>query len=347
MQKKWFTKTEPGYSGRFLKEEDFSAKEEEPQIKQETPELPKLTFFDDNNLYTDMANTGREIKIRAPSNFTRDRTKTMKFLQEVTLFLQVNKAIYDTNKKKIIFSLSFMNGGMASVWALEQGNREWLGTWQGFVTEVKEAFPPIDNAGSAWMEIKTLKQGDNLEDYINQFFILKTRSGLTKDTALIEYFVDGLKPALLDKIFTMENIPNTLNGVIKAVAKYDGNWRRAKAIAGRAWETHEKKTATAPKTMKSTLEINCLSQQERNKHMQKGLCFICHSLGHRASDHKHGNFPLPDQTNRHRYLPPELMNCFIPKRKGIKAYVNIKAILGDLDKEEKGKALTLMEEAGF
>jgi hypothetical protein len=86
-QKKWFTKTEPRHPGRFLKEEDFSEEEEEPQIKQETPEPPKLTFLDNNDLYTDMANTGKEIRIRAPSNFTGDRTKTMKFLQEVTLFL--------------------------------------------------------------------------------------------------------------------------------------------------------------------------------------------------------------------------------------------------------------------
>jgi Retrotransposon gag protein len=106
--------------------------------------------------------------------------------------------------------------------------------WQGFVTEVKEAFSPIDDAGSAQTEMKTLKQGDDLEDYINQFLILKTRLGLTKDTALIEYFMDSLKPALLDKIFTMENVPTTLDGMVKAVAKYEGNWKRAKAIAGKA-----------------------------------------------------------------------------------------------------------------
>jgi hypothetical protein len=194
--------------------------------------------------------------------------------------------------------------------------------------------------------MKTLKQGDDLEDYINQFLILKTRSGLTEDTALIEYFMDGLKPALLDKIFTMENVLTTLNGMIKAAAKYEGNWKRAKAITGKAWETYEKKIPT-PKAMKTTLEINRLSQQERNKHMQKGLCFMCHSPGHRASDHKHGSFPPLDQTNRRGYLLPELMNRFTPKRKGTEAYANIKAILGDLDEEERGKTLTLMEEAGF
>jgi hypothetical protein len=165
-----------------------------------------------------------------------------------------------------------------------------------------------------------------LEDYINQFLILKARSGLTEDTTFVEYLMDSLKPALLDKIFTMENILTTLNGMVKAVAKYKGNWKRAKAIAGKAWETHKKKTA-APKTMKLTLEINHLSQQEKNKHMQKGLCFVCHGPGHQASDHKHRNFLLPDQTNRCGYLLPEQMNCFILKRKGTEAYVNIKAIL--------------------
>jgi hypothetical protein len=196
--------------------------------------------------------------------------------------------------------------------------------------------------------MKTLKQGDNLEDYINQFLILKPRSGLTEDTTLIEYFMDSLKPALLDKIFTMENVPTTLDGMVKAAAaKYEGNWKWAKAIAGKAWETHEKKTPATLKTTRSMLEINHLSQQERNEHMQKGLCFICHRPGHRALDHKHRNFLPLDQANRHGYPPPEQTNRFVLRRKGTEAYTSIKAILGDLDEEEKGKALTLMEEACF
>jgi hypothetical protein len=104
----------------ILKEENFSAEEEEeepPQIKWETPKQLKLTFLNDDDLYTKMANANREIKIRAPYDFTGDWTKTMKFLQKVMLFLQVNEAIYDTDEKKIIFALSFMNGGTASVWA--------------------------------------------------------------------------------------------------------------------------------------------------------------------------------------------------------------------------------------
>jgi Retrotransposon gag protein len=152
----------------------------------------------------------------------------------VTLFLRINKATYDANEKKIIFVLSFMNAGTASAWALNFGSRRNLGTWEAFVKEVKDTFSPVDNARMARTEMKTLKQGDDLEEYINQFLLLMTRSGLTEDTALIKYFMDRLKPTLLDKIFTMENVLTTLKDMIKAMSKFNGNWRRAKAITGRA-----------------------------------------------------------------------------------------------------------------
>ncbi|KAF8219616.1 hypothetical protein L208DRAFT_1338932, partial [Tricholoma matsutake] len=50
-------------------------------------------------------------------DFSGDRTKTAKFLQEIDLYLRINDQVYDTNDKKIIFTLSFMNGGTAAAWA--------------------------------------------------------------------------------------------------------------------------------------------------------------------------------------------------------------------------------------
>ena len=78
--------------------------------------------------------------------------------------------------------------------------------------------------------------------------------------------------------------------------------------------------------MRSTLDINCLSLQERTEHMEKGLCFVCHKPGHHSSDHKCGNPP-----------PLNSMYHFTLEGKGAKAYANIRAIMADLDKEEKGK----------
>ena len=62
-----------------------------------------------------------------------------------------------------------MNGGTPAAWALEWGNKAVLGTWRDFSTAVKSVFSPIDGARSARTKMKTLKQGEDLEDYIAKF----------------------------------------------------------------------------------------------------------------------------------------------------------------------------------
>ena len=39
-----------------------------------------------------------------------------KFIQDVCLYININKGIYDTDKKKIGYVLSFMNEGDAKSW---------------------------------------------------------------------------------------------------------------------------------------------------------------------------------------------------------------------------------------
>ncbi|KAF8229713.1 hypothetical protein L208DRAFT_1208253, partial [Tricholoma matsutake] len=96
-----------------------------------------------------------------------------------------------------------------------------------------------------------------------------------------------LNPKLLERVFNMETIPTTLEGMINAASKYDGQWRRAKVITGKLQESWAKKP-TSSKPKETPLEINRLSDQERVEHMKKGLCFVCHQPGHRATKHKKG-----------------------------------------------------------
>ena len=188
--------------------------------------------------------------------------------------------------------------------------------------------------------MKELKQGQGeLEDYIAQFHMLKARSRITEDVALIELFMDGLHPKILEKVFTKDVLPITLEGRMDAASKFDGQWKRAKVIAGKACDKLEKK-ATPPKKETNTLDINRLTSQERADHMKKGLCFVCHQPGHRSSDHKDGNPSYPANTNGNRYHFPQ-------KKTGADTYGKIHALMAELDDEEKGKALNMMEESGF
>ncbi|KAF8224224.1 hypothetical protein L208DRAFT_1312726 [Tricholoma matsutake] len=124
-------------------------------------------------------------------------------------------------------------------------------------------------------------------------------------------------------------IPTTLEGMINTASKYDGQWRRAKAITGRLQEALTKKLPSS-RAKETPLEINRLSYQERIKHMKKGLCFVCHQPGHRATEHKKGEKRTED-------WPP-------PKNKGREAYLKIRAIIGELDEGEKKGALAAIED---
>ncbi|KAF8219806.1 hypothetical protein L208DRAFT_1200025, partial [Tricholoma matsutake] len=107
-------------------------------------------------------------------------------------------------------------------------------------------------------------------------------------------FMDGLNPKLLERVFNMETIPTTLEGMINAASKYDGQWRRAKAITGRLQEALTRKLPSS-KAKETPLKINRLSYQEKIEHMKKGLCFVCHQPRHRATEHKKGEKRTEDR----------------------------------------------------
>jgi hypothetical protein len=51
--------------------------------------------------------------------------------------------------------------------------------------------------------------------------------------SLIEYFMDGLNVKLLEKVYMMEKMPTTITAWYEAAAKFDGQYRRVKAIIPR------------------------------------------------------------------------------------------------------------------
>jgi hypothetical protein len=73
--------------------------------------------------------------------------------------------------------------------------------------------------------------------------------------------------------------------------------------------------------------------------MKQGKCFICHKVGHRASDHKKWKTPFVPQKNQEQFIPQ--------KKSGSDAYRKIAAMMAELDDDEKTIALSKMEEEGF
>jgi thiosulfate reductase cytochrome b subunit len=58
-----------------------------------------------------MTTNAKEVKLHAPTDFHKACEQTTKFLQEVKIYMHANTEIYNTEEKKVLFALSFMNGG--------------------------------------------------------------------------------------------------------------------------------------------------------------------------------------------------------------------------------------------
>jgi Retrotransposon gag protein len=294
----------------------------------------------------------REIKLCSPTPFSGDPDKTTKFLQEIELYLTMNVAIYDTDEKKIVFSFSFMKGGTAAGWNQTFVNDalnatpQTFGTWAAFKNKVLAAFSPVDAEGKAHTDIKHLKQGSGpVDDYIAQFQIIASKCRITDDKSLIEYFIDGLNVKLLEKVFMMEKMPTTITAWYKAAARFDGQYRRVKAIVSKLKHDPDAvKAAPAPRVTYVVRDPNAmdvdavrLTQEERLDHLRKGKCFVCHQTGHRSSNHKGGR--TPPCNNQGRFVPQ--------KRNTTDTYKKIRALVAELPKEEKEEVFKKMEDLGF
>jgi hypothetical protein len=107
-----------------------------------------------------MTTTAKEIKLCAPTDFHGAHELTTKFLQEVKMYMCTNAEIYNTEEKKVLFVLSFMNRGVAGSW--KQGKTAVylkarnFGTFDEFKQAVQTAFTPINDKGVAKTELCTL-----------------------------------------------------------------------------------------------------------------------------------------------------------------------------------------------
>jgi hypothetical protein len=59
--------------------------------------------------------TSKTVKLNPLTSFTRKRSDFILFMQDVFVYLKVNKATYDNDNKKISFILSYLSGGDAAV----------------------------------------------------------------------------------------------------------------------------------------------------------------------------------------------------------------------------------------
>ena len=103
--------------------------------------------------------TPKEIAIGRPPVFDGDRAKAALFIKSCKVYLQINKAIYDADDKKIAFILSFMTEGTATTWASQAMDRalskEGYKDLAEFEEQFNMKFASIDNKEMSYLKLVT------------------------------------------------------------------------------------------------------------------------------------------------------------------------------------------------
>src|ERR1700678_1509882 len=106
------------------------------------------------------SNETKELRINPPTHFTGNRDDLDNFIQECTLYLTLNRAIYETDEKKIIFMLSYMTEGTAGAWkeafvqdVISSPKNDFV-SLKRFTVNLKKAFEALDSEGNARAKLR-------------------------------------------------------------------------------------------------------------------------------------------------------------------------------------------------
>lgn len=301
-------------------------------------------------------------KLKTPTPFSGKREDLRKFLQEVKIYLLANREAYPTDLDKVLFVLSYMSEGDANSWkeefvdtaeqkAAQDSSELKLGTYQGLIDLIVKDFSPYDAPKDAIYEMKELKMGNTtIEEHVSKFKMLVTKSKLAKNDAVVEYFRETLPFPLQKSILSLPEPPTDLDKWYEWAIKLQNNFVRMKsAIAksqnrggGTTPNPNKKPNDKGPRRFyfeptrdPNAMDVDSMTTEERTALMKKGACFTCRTIGHLSRDcpQKKKNTSPPN------YIPQ--------KMKGKELHAHVRALLAEMDEEDKDEFFADAAEAGF
>jgi Retrotransposon gag protein len=227
-------------------------------------------------------------------------------MQDVFVYLKVNRPIYDDDEKKISFILSYLADGDAAVWkqqfiqtkieeSVEAKTDEpsW-GNYKEFVEALKKMFQPYDELAEALEDMKKLHLGDgSITEHNSRFRLLVSQTGMKDSPALTDLYRETLPWGLQSLIICSKHPPKTLEEWYTKATNFYVRHQRAQRLF-RKQDNKPATTPSAPPAQKrffipekkdpNAMDIDRMSIEEQTRLMKEGKCFRCKLFGHLSQD---------------------------------------------------------------
>ncbi|KAI3608188.1 hypothetical protein WG66_006494 [Moniliophthora roreri] len=175
-------------------EEDMSGEQSSTPKREQKPKTQEEMIISVATAVLEEKKKDKGVKVATPEPFDGDHKEMRRFLTEVEIYLHMHPTEYDTDEKKCLFFLSYLQGKDTQAW--KQRNTDLIFNWKSGDEELKwddlkgafkKHYLPIDIKADAQLRIEDMKMGERADNYVNEFRVLANESGYD-DEALSHIF---------------------------------------------------------------------------------------------------------------------------------------------------------------
>src|SRR5882724_1030177 len=141
------------------------------------------------------SHSSRGVKAADPECFDGSRDKAEQFIQSICIAVTMQLDTFADERMKILYTLSFMHGGIAQVWAENETNAilsytSMFATLTELLSSIERTFRDPDRERTAHAQLHALKMtaGMTADEYMARFEMLADRTGFN-DAALEDMFI--------------------------------------------------------------------------------------------------------------------------------------------------------------
>lgn len=245
------------------------------------------------------------LKPQKPELFSgrRDAIAVNTWLYQVEMYLNLlqvtNPEIVLNEGVRVSFASTLMKGTAAQWWYMLVQSGQAPGNWNEFLAKVRLEFIPQDSVDRARDKLRSLRQKTSVLAYLNEFRnIVMVIPGISPDEKL-DKFVSGLKPDVHFEV--RKSRPADFEGAAQVALTIDSAISSAKMYA-------HGNIGAGSSSVSDPMDIGNVEGQKphrgaskklprdydkwskkKKSNYHKGLCFICHKKGCRASNHSAGD----------------------------------------------------------